>query len=325
MSVMTSNILVTGAAGLIGSQVCVSLQHRGNAVTRLVHRSSVDTSIGIPTLTGDVRTVICRDIERVSPDVVIHCAGYKHAVAHGDDRCAEMFALNVDGSLNLAKACRQAGVKRFVFLSSVKAVSEHSGSDGPLRHDSRLKPASAYGESKAQAEDGLRRVVNGSEMELLIIRPPMVYSPQNKGNMLAMLRLVDLGLPIPFGAINNRRSMVSLDNLVSFINLCATTSETATGCYMVSDGDSVSTSDIFSALIKCRKSKSKLFDGRVIGLEYFLRSLGLKALRQRLYGSLEVDISHTTDTLGWAPSHSTLEGLASYYSLRSRQEDGAGG
>lgn len=322
---ITSNILVTGATGMIGSEVCASLQRSGNAVTRLVRNSSVDTSIDIPTLIGDVRTVSCRDIARVRPDVVIHCAGYKHAVAYGDDRCAEMFASNVDGSLNLATACRQAGVKRFIFLSSVKAISECSGSDGPLRHASSLNPESAYGDSKARAEEALWSVVNESSMELVIIRPPMVYSRGKIGNMLAILRLVDSGLPIPFGAINNSRSMVSLDNLVSLINLCATTSDTAAGVYMVSDGHPVSTSDIFSVLIKCRRSKSRLFDGRVIKFEDILRLFGLEPLRQRLYGSLEVDISHTTEALGWEPSHSTIEGLTSHYSLRSRPVEGVGG
>ena len=309
--------LVTGASGTIGQHLCLFLEGNGYNVTRLVRPSSLPEKFGHKVLSCDIRDVRMSDIERIKPDVVIHCAAYKRNQVSKKGSINELFALNVDGTLNLAHCCLQAGVKRFVFLSSAKAVGEYSVTGKALRTSSAMSPLTAYGKSKAKAEIGLRSLLHDSKMELVIIRPPMVYSPQPQGNMLSILKLVDLGLPIPFNGLDNRRSMISLDNLVEFIELCLINPKVAGGCYFVADGEPISTSQIFSLLIKCRGSNSKLFDGRIMLLREVLGFLGLTSVVQRLYESLELDISEAIDTLGWTPSHTTCEGLVKYYSSPS--------
>lgn len=243
-------------------------------------------------------------------DVVIHCAARVH-VMHDQavDPLIEFRKVNLAGTLNLARQAAAAGVQRFVFISSIKVNGEGTAPGMPYHADDAVTPLDAYGISKHEAEQGLLALAAETGMEVVIIRPVLVYGPGVKANFLNMMSWLYKGIPLPFGAIYNKRSLVALDNLVDLIVTCIDHPAAANQVFLVSDGDDLSTTDLLRRMGRALGKPARLIPIPSKWLEFGARLLGKQALAQRLCGSLQVDISKTRELLGWTPPVSVDEGL----------------
>ncbi len=267
-----ARILVTGATGFIGSAACPALAARGFEV-RAASRA----------VTGDLASFDGSDDLLAGIDCVVHLANIAHVPASEVGRAR---ALNVEATLRLARAAAERGVRRFIFLSSVKAAPGEAQDD-------------PYGALKAETEAGLA-AVNG--IELVVLRPPLVYGPGVKANFLALARAIDRGLPLPFASIGNRRSLIYLGNLADAIVRCVDAPEATGRTYPVSDGAPVSTPGLCRALGAALGHPARLFPFPVALLE-------LAPPMKKLTRSLEVDDSAIRAELGWRPPFSFEEGL----------------
>ncbi|UVE19046.1 SDR family oxidoreductase [Pseudomonas sp. LS44] len=235
-------------------------------------------------------------------DVVIHSAARVHVMNDKSaDPLTEFRKVNVEGTLNLARQAAEAGVRRFIFISSIKVNGEGTPVGTPYIADAQSAPADPYGISKTEAEQGLRALAAETGMEVVIIRPTLVYGPGVKANFLSMMRWLHKGVPLPFGAIHNRRSLVALDNLVDLIVTCIDHPAAANQTFLVSDGEDLSTTELLRRMGAALGKPARLLPVPSWVLEAGAAMLGKKALSQRLCGSLQVDISKTRELLGWAP------------------------
>jgi nucleoside-diphosphate-sugar epimerase len=218
-------------------------------------------------------------------------------------------AVNVEGTLNLARQAAAAGVKRFVFISSVKVNGESMQSGRAFTEADAPNPQDAYGQSKHEAEQGLRQLSADTGMEVVIIRPPLVYGPGVKANFAALMRAVQCGWPLPLGAVHNQRSLVGLDNLVDFIITCITHPHAANQTFFVSDGQDLSTIELVRGMAQAAGLTARLLPVPVWALRAGASLLGKGDAVQRLCGNLQVDISKARSLLAWVPPVSVAEGL----------------
>jgi nucleoside-diphosphate-sugar epimerase len=225
---------------------------------------------------------------------------------------AEFRKTNVDGTLNLARQAEKSGASRFIFISSIKATGQLSPSQ------SIATPSTdPYGLSKYEAEQGLLELAKNSKMEVVIIRPPLVYGPNVKGNFLTLLKYIKKGLPLPLGSINNQRSLVALDNLVNFIRLCATHPKAADEIFLISDGEDVSTTELLIKIAKAFNKKPFLIPIPAATLSFIAKLFGKDAMVIRLLESLQVDNSKAIELIDWRPvisMDSQLKKIADFYS-----------
>jgi nucleoside-diphosphate-sugar epimerase len=243
-------------------------------------------------------------------DVIIHCAARAHIMKDEvADPLAEYRKVNVDGTLNLAIQAASAGVRRFIFISSIKVNGESSLSGKPFVASDVPAPQDAYGLSKLEAEQGLLALAKETGMEVVIIRPPLVYGPGVKGNFASMIKLVERGLPLPLGAIHNLRSLVGIDNLVDLIIRCIDHPAAANRVFLAGDGEDVSTTELLRAVGKAMGRPARLIPLPAALLRCGAALLGKQGMAQRLLGSLQVDISQTCDVLDWKPLFTLEEGL----------------
>jgi UDP-glucose 4-epimerase len=239
-------------------------------------------------------------------DVVIHLAARVHVMRDAaDDPLAEFRRINVEGTLNLGRQAAAAGVRRMVYLSSIKV----NGDRGVFTETDPPAPTDPYGISKQEAEVGLRRLSAETRMESVIIRPPLVYGPGVKANFQKLMRAIARGMPLPLGAVHNRRSLVGLDNLVDFILTCAEDSAAAGETFLVSDGEDLSTSELIRRLARAMGRPARLIPVPPALLSTAAMALGRGDMAQRLFGSLEADITKARTLLGWTPPVSVNEGL----------------
>lgn len=244
-------------------------------------------------------------------DVVIHTVGRAHIMRDESlDSLAEYRRVNLDGTLNIARKAAAAGVRRFIFISSIKVNGENTIPGQTFAADDKPAPDDAYGLSKAEAEAKLKQLAQESGMEVTIIRPPLIYGQGVKGNLASLISWVRRGFPLPFGDMtNNRRSLVGLDNLVDLILLCANHPKAANQTFLISDGEDLSTTDLLRK-ISVALGRQPCLVRVPAGLISFLASLvGKKEIAKRLLGSLQVDINKTYELLNWRPSVSVDEGL----------------
>jgi nucleoside-diphosphate-sugar epimerase len=218
-------------------------------------------------------------------------------------------SVNVEGTLNLARQAAAAGVKRFVFVSSVKVNGEITEPGRAFTEADAPDPQDAYGQSKHEAEQGLRQTAIDTGMEVVIIRPPLVYGPGVKANFAALMRAVQRGWPLPLGAVHNQRSLVALDNLVDFIITCITHPQAANQTFLVSDGQDLSTTELVRGMAQAAGVPARLLPVPVWALQAAGSLLGKGDAVQRLCGNLQVDISKARTLLGWVPLVSVVEGL----------------
>jgi nucleoside-diphosphate-sugar epimerase len=305
-------VLVTGANGFIGRALCRALEGRGHAV-----RAAARTAEARPKESHDRSSVVVGEIgpdtewDRALEDidVVVHLAARVHVMREvAADPLAEYRRVNTAGTERLAWAAARAGVKRFVFMSSIKANGEETH-DRPFTEADPPHPVDAYGISKWEAEQALKRVSEQSGLEVVILRPPLVYGPGIGGNFLSLWKAIDKGFPLPLGAIHNRRSLIYLGNLVDAVLRCIEHPAAAGKTYVVRDGEDVSTPELVRRIAKALGRPAKLLPFPVPLLTAAMRVTGKSELIARLLGSLTVDDSLIRSELGWARPYSMAEGL----------------
>lgn len=247
-------------------------------------------------------------LERV--DVLVHAAARVHVHNNArPDALAELQRVNVAWTLNLAREAASRGVRRFLFLSTVKVHGEATAAGHPFTAEDPMDPMDAYALSKAQAESGLREIARSTGMELVVVRPPLVYGPGVRANFASMLRFLSIGLPLPLGSVDNRRSLVGLDNLVDLLVTCCDHPAAAGQDFLVSDGDDLSTPDLLRRAGLALGRPARLLPVPETWLRGIGSLLGRQALVQRLCDSLQVDIGKTRRLLGWSPPFGVDEGL----------------
>jgi UDP-glucose 4-epimerase len=247
----------------------------------------------------------------VNCGAVVHLAARVHVMQdQAADSLAEFRRVNVQGTVRLAHLAAAAGVKRFVFVSSIKVNGEATRLLFPFRADDDPVPTDAYGISKMEAEQGLSEIGAKTGMEVVIIRSPLVYGPGVKANFGSMMRWLKRGIPLPLGAIRNQRSLVSLGNLIDLIMTCLTHPAAANQIFMVSDGEDVTTTELLRRMGIAMGHPARLVPIPENLLKVMASLVGKNNVAQRLCGSLQVDISKTRELLGWTPPLTLDEGLS---------------
>ncbi|MEO8364265.1 MAG: SDR family oxidoreductase [Ilumatobacteraceae bacterium] len=317
------NIVVTGATGFIGRHLCSALadtQHQVTIVSRTVPTQFSPNVRIIPNI--DLEQQV--DYESLLKDceVIIHLAGRVHVQGDPEnDPESAYHSANTAATLNLACAAVANGVKRFVFLSSIKVNGESTPLDAPFTPESTPHPVDAYGKSKLEAENGLFQLTRSSALEVVVIRPPLVYGPGVRANFLQLLNLVHKQIPLPLRSVHNKRSLVGVDNLVNLIVTCVDHPAAPNNVFLVSDNADISTPELVRLIAQAEGRRARLFP-----CPQFLLWIGAKVLRRedqylRLCGPLRVDISKTMDLLQWRPTATPTEILArtvKYAGLDSR-------
>ena len=302
--------LVTGASGFVGKALCPALSMNGLTV-RVALRSVHDCSNefdSAPVGAIDATTDWSAALYGVS--AVVHLAARVHVMNDlAGNPLAEFRRINASGTLNLARQAAAAKVKRFVFISSVKVNGESTQSGCAFTEADAPNPQDAYGLSKHEAEEGLRQIAADTGMEVVIVRPPLVYGAGVKANFSALMRAVQRGWPMPLGAVHNQRSLVALDNLVDFIGTCTIHPQAANQTFLVSDGDDLSTTQLIRGMAEAAGVEARLLPVSVSVLHMVATLLGKADVIDRLCFNLQVDISKARNLLGWAPLVSTSEGL----------------
>ena len=308
-------VLLTGASGFLGKAVFRALKLQGVAVRPVFRtlvsaqqaRCSADEAVLMQTL--DAHTDWTRVLEGV--DAVVHAAARVHVMREAAvEPLADYRRVNVAGTLQLARQAAVSGVHRFVFISSIKVNGEATETTRLFCADDVPQPADAYGMSKMEAEQGLRDIAAQTGMEVVIIRPPLVYGPGVKANFESMMRWVTRGLPLPLGAvIGNRRSLVAVDNLVDLIIRCIDHPAAANQTFLVSDGEDLSTAELLRRLGSALGRPARLVAVPTPLLTLGATLIGKRGVAQRLCGSLQVDITKTKRLLQWEPPVSVEAGL----------------
>ncbi len=241
-------------------------------------------------------------------DVVVHLAARAHVTKESySNPLAEFRSINTDGTLALARQAAEAGVKRFVFISSIGVNGNHN--TRPFTEQDPPQPAEPYAISKLEAEQGLQELASETDMDIVIIRPPLVYGPNAPGNFGSLVRWVNKSIPLPLGAIHNQRSLVALDNLVDFIITCIDHPAAANQTFLVADGEDLSTTELLRRVGQAMGKPARLIPVPMGILKLGATVLGKKAMAQRLCGNLQVDISKAREVLGWTPPVNVKEGL----------------
>lgn len=295
-------LLITGANGFIGKSLQSLLEEQDYQLLLATRSPQPPSSKAIAI--NDIDCFDQWDDHLTGIDIVIHLAARVHQMGEQDPNAYQR--TNVDATLRLAEAAIRCGVKRFIFLSTIKVNGESTQYGQPFSASDQPSPQDSYAVSKFQAEQALKKCVTGTAMELVIIRPPLVYGPGVKANFLRLVNLASNGLPLPFAGIENYRDMVSVANLCDLIAACVVHKDAASKTFLVSDGKAYSTADIIGSVRRVSGLPERLFylpPGLLKGL---LVLVGKKELSARLFGSLEIDIADTKTTLGWSPKY-TLE------------------
>lgn len=301
--------LVTGASGFVGSAVCARLVAERMEVIGTVRRLPPRPLPGVDyCIVGDLDADTDWRDTLIGVDAIVHCAARVHVMREtAADPLGVFRAVNVLGTEKLARQAGVAGVKRFVYLSSVKVNGE--GALVPYCEIDPPAPQDAYGVSKYEAELILRKVTVGTGMDVVVVRPPLVYGPGVKANFQALMRALVRGVPLPLGAIHNRRSLVALDNLVDMIVTCTKSPAAANETFLVCDGEDLSTSDLIRRLAHALNRPARLIPVPTPVLVACLTILGKREVAARLCGTLQMNITKTRQVLGWAPPVSVDEGL----------------
>lgn len=298
-------LLITGANGFVGSALCTLLSQK-KALFRAVARRGDGETISVGNI--DANTIWTAAL--VDIDVIVHAAARVHVMNDvSNDPLAEFRKVNVEGTLNLARQAVAAGVRRFVFISSIKVNGESTPLGQSFRADDVVAPLDPYGVSKHEAEQGLLQLAKETGLEVVIIRPPLVYGSGVKANFAAMMKWLQKGVPLPLGAIQNKRSLVALDNLVDLIWTCVNHPAAANQIFLAGDGEDLSTTELLQRMAKALNVPSRLIPVPMWMLLSGARMLGKADMAQRLCGSLQVDISKARDVLGWVPPMSVDEAL----------------
>ena len=306
-------IVVTGSSGFVGNALVHRLANNSNPYDVLALSRNP-----LFTVPGNVKKIIHQDLSllpdghQIFRDVitVVHCAARAHVIRDNSAKSLDVYRqVNVLGTINLARMAAQAGARRFVFVSSVKVNGDSTLIGNPFTPFDIPAPCEPYGVSKLEAEQSLIALSAETGMDVVIVRPPLVYGPGVKANFAALLRAVQRGWPLPLGTVHNQRSLLALDNLVDFIATCITHPEAANQTFLVSDGQDLSTTELVRGMAQAAGVPARLLPVPVWALQAGALLLGKGDVVQRLCGNLQVDISKARNLLGWVPPVSVEEGL----------------
>ncbi len=309
-----SRVLVTGATGFVGRALCGELLRHGHAVCAALRRVEDSTRMAL----DEVETVAVGEVNAATDwrkalagcEAAVHLAARVHVMREeATDPLAEFRVVNAFGVENLARQAAATGVRRFVFVSSIKVNGERTPSNAAFTEADPHCPQDPYGVSKSEAELALHRVARETGMEIVIVRPPLIYGPGVKGNFLTMLKALRRGIPMPFGAVSNRRSLVYLENLADALVLCTTHPAAAGETYLVSDGEDISTPELLRKLCEPLDVPVWLLPVPASILRVGGTILGKSEAFERLLGSLIVDSSKIRRELGWTPPFTLTDGL----------------
>ena len=299
------NILVTGANGFVGKALSKEMIKRGYSarlsMRRIDNVAADAVSAGLYMSIGEIGPDTNWTHTLKGMDCVIHLAARVHVMRDlAGDPLAEFRRINTAGTARLAVCAAQAGVRRLVFMSSVKVNGEET-TKTPFTENDPAQPCDPYAISKWEAEQALARIARDSGLEVVILRSPLVYGPGVKGNFRSLMSWVNKGYPLPLGAIHNLRSLIALDNLVDLAILCIEHPAAVNGTFLVSDGEDVSTAELLRRLGRALGKPARLVPIPAWFIEIGAATLGMSDAAGRLCGNLQVDISHTRNTLGWTP------------------------
>jgi nucleoside-diphosphate-sugar epimerase len=301
-----TRVLVTGGHGFVGSALFERLCLDGWNPLKTVRQTLFPDEFAV----GEIDSATDWSNAVLDCRVVIHLAGRAHIVHDtATDQLAAYRTINSEGTLNLARQAAAAGVKRFLFISSIKVNGELTSQGHPFTEGDAPAPQDAYGLSKLEAEQGLQKIALKTGMEFVVIRPPLVYGPGVKANFAALMRVVQKGWPLPLGDVQNRRSLVALDNLIDFIITCIEHPKAANQTFLISDGEDLSTTELVRSLARAAGVPSRLLPVPVWALEWAGRAVGKGDAVQRLCGNLQIDSSKARNLLDWKPKISIQEGL----------------
>ena len=305
-------VLVTGASGFVGSALSryLSLSESYDVVGAVRLGAKSLSEFPMESRYCDLSDDDASNVNFEDIDVVIHTAARVHQMDdRSEDPLEEFMKINCDGTLNLAKQAVKAGVKRFIFLSSIKVNGEKTQPGKSFRYDDLHKSEDHYGKSKSEAELGLLKIASESKLEVCIIRPPLVYGPGVKANFSALLKLASKNFPVPFGSIQNKKSFVAIDNLVSLIVTCIDHPNAINQVFLVSDDQDISTSKLYSIMTNAYGKKARLIKVNTLLLKRAFGLIGKGPMIDRLCDDLRVDIEHTKVSLDWTPVVSTDDGV----------------
>ncbi|WP_417447324.1 UDP-glucose 4-epimerase family protein [Kangiella sp.] len=309
---MYTKVLLSGSTGFVGSSLVKALLMKGDMTVISVVRKSSLCDNGIVFEIGEINDSTDYSLALREIDIVIHCAARVHIMKDVSiDPLSEFRAVNTQGTLNLARQAFCAGVKRFIFLSSIKVNGESTSNRAPFSaFDDRL-PEDPYSLSKSEAEEQLLALGKETGMEIVIIRPPLVYGEGVKANFASLMKLVAKGFPLPFRAINqNKRSLVSVYNLLDLIKVCIDHPKAANQVFLASDDNDLSTSQIVALMAKAQGKANLSLPVPVWCFTLVGKLFKKEAVVDRLVGSLQLDIEHTKNTLDWVPPYSVEHGFA---------------
>ena len=303
-------VLVTGANGFVGQAFCKEAIARGiNTIAATRRYCEILPNIKC-FVVGDIHGETDWSKALKERDVVIHLAARVHVMLDSaDDPLTEFRKVNTVGTEQLARSAAATGVKRFVYVSSVKVNGEETIGNQSYSENSLPNPQDPYGISKWEAEQALQRVAEETGLEIVIVRTPLVYGADVKGNFVQLISVLKRGLPLPFASVSNKRSLLYVDNLVDALLLCATHPEAAGQTYLVSDGEDLSTPDLLHKLSIAMGQTPRLFPFPISLLRLAGYLMGKSKQIGRLLGSLQIDSSKIRRELGWEPPYSLKQGL----------------
>lgn len=327
-------ITVTGASGFIGKALCRCLIGSGHHVNGCCRALKEVSSELWPKIDEWPNSSRCQvqwiPIGNLSPktdwthaltscDCIIHLASKTPSWNNKKVSQCEFRTVNVQGTVHLAEQAVLLGVKRFIFISSIKVNGEKTLGTNQFSVKDCPAPKDVYSQTKLEAEQALLELSNKTGLEVIIIRPPLVYGPGVKGNLLNLLNQIEKGLPLPFGSINNKRSLVGLSNLIDLIQACIEYPQALNQIFMVSDDEDISTAVLLTKIIAAMDKSTRNLEIHPRLLKTVLCCLGLKKLKTRLLDNLTIDISQTKKTLNWKPIKTVddeIESMVRWYYAR---------
>lgn len=305
-------ILVTGASGFIGQSLSNTLVTRNKLVHGIIRNTSKVKKHNKIKYSIVSEINLETDWSKLLSNVecIIHCAGRSHIMKKSFENSEYKYrSINVEGTLKLANQAVVAGVKRFIFLSSIKVNGEKTKKTSKYKYDDDTKPEDIYGKSKWEAEQGLWQISKQTGLQVIIIRAPLVYGPRAKGNLKSLVKLVESGLPLPFSQIKNQRSLIGIDNLVDLLIRCIDNSDASGKTFLASDDKDLSTPDLIKLIASSIGTKANLFPAPLFLLKFLSNIFGKKKELNKLTESLRVDNSYTKEILNWTPPTSVEEGI----------------
>ena len=304
-------ICITGANGFIGNSICQNLSLSGYQVTAAVRflKSTIRQNRNIEYIrVGEINSDTNWKKALSGCEYVIHCAGKVHEMSK-ESKYDEYKTINVDGTHQLAIQAAKAGVRRLIFLSTIKVNGEFTEDGFPFSSSEKINPKDFYSSSKYEAEQILWKVANQSGLEVVILRLPLVYGEGMKGNLKRLMKLINYNIPLPFKSIKNKRSLIGIDNLIDIIKVCIENMNAPGKTFLVSDGKDLSTPGLTHLLGSAMSCSPVLFSVPVKLLKFSSRIIGLKSEMERLTTSLQVDNGHVFKILNWIPPISVEEGI----------------